>query len=320
LRARLDFGSGFRYTMKIDDAIEKFREYLTHERELSPRTVEAYTTDLSQLSAHLHERREAPVQLNAIDIGDIRAFLGSQVKKGMSGRSMMRKISSTRAFFRFAAARKLVAEDPTVYLAQQIKRRSIPTIVSEERIREMMELPDTGTLKGKRDRAGLEFLYGTGVRLGEMIALDVGDFLPLGETIRVVGKGDKERLVPFGGKAREALFDYWCRRFGVECAKGGRRMSAWRAEPAFATDGRRRISRRTVQRIAEKYIKRVASISSTSPHTLRHAFATHLLDNGADLRAVQELLGHESLSTTQIYTHVSVEHLKSVYKKAHPRA
>lgn len=306
--------------MDIDVTIEKFRDHLAHERELSPRTVEAYVTDLSQLSAHLHQRLGENAQLADIEIGDIRAFLGAQVKKGMSGRSMMRKISSTRAFFRYAAARRLIAEDPTVYLAQQIKRRSIPTIVSEDRIRQMMDLPDTDTLKGNRDRAVLEFLYGTGVRLGELIALDIGDFVPMGETVRVVGKGDKERVVPFGGKAKEALFDYWKIRFGTDCAVDNRLLSSWRGEAAFATDGRRRISRRTVQRIAEKYIKRVASISATSPHTLRHAFATHLLDNGADLRAVQELLGHESLSTTQIYTHVSVEHLKTVYKKAHPRA
>lgn len=306
--------------MKIDEAIEQFRDYLVHERDLSPRTVEAYVTDLTQLSAHVHQRLGERISLANVDIGDIRAFLSSQVKSGKSGRSMMRKISSIRAFFRFAAARRLIEDDPTVYLAQQIKRSSIPTIISEERVRQMMELPDTDTLKGKRDRAVLEFLYGTGVRLGEMTVLDIKDFLPLGETLRVVGKGDKERVVPFGGKARDALFDYWRLRFGVRGEVNDGRLSNWRDQPAFSTDGTRRISRRTVQRIAEKYIKRVASISATSPHTLRHAFATHLLDNGADLRAVQELLGHESLSTTQIYTHVSVEHLKSVYKKSHPRA
>jgi integrase/recombinase XerC len=306
--------------MSIDKAIEKFRVHLTHERELSQRTVAAYAGDLAQLSAHLHDRRGENVRLQDVDIGDIRAYLGDQVKRGLSGRSMMRKISSTRAFFRFAAARGMVAEDPTLYLGQQIQRRSIPTIVSQERVRQMMELPDTETFKGLRDRAVLEFLYGTGVRLGEMLSLDIGDFLPFGETIRVVGKGDKERAVPFGGKAKQALFDYWRMRFGVAREITERRLAGLRGEPAFSTDGRRRISPRTVQRIAEKYIKRVASITATSPHTLRHAFATHLLDNGADLRAVQELLGHESLSTTQIYTHVSVEHLKSVYKKAHPRS
>jgi integrase/recombinase XerC len=306
--------------MKIDSAIEKFRDHLVHERELSPRTVAAYAADLALLSAHIHERRGEQVTLRDVAIGDIRSWLGDQTRKGLSGRSMMRRISSTRMFFRYAAKRHLVEDDPTLYLAQQIRRKSIPTIVSEDRVRQMMDLPDTDTRKGLRDLAVLEFLYGTGVRLGEMIALDVGDFIPFAETIRVVGKGDKERAVPFAGKAREALFDYWRDRFGIQGEVGELRLSSLGDEPAFSADGRRRISRRTVQRIAERYIKRVASITATSPHTLRHAFATHLLDNGADLRAVQELLGHESLSTTQIYTHVSVEHLKKVYKKAHPRS
>jgi len=306
--------------MNIDTAIEKFRDHLTHERELSPRTVAAYVADLAQLSDHVHDRRGEKAALDDVDIREIRSYLGEQVKKGLNSRSMMRKISSIRTFFRFAASRRLVKEDPTLFLAQQIRRRSIPTIVSEERIRRMMELPDTDTLKGLRDRAVLEFLYGTGVRLGEMLSLDVGHFVPFAETIRVVGKGNKERAVPFGGKAREALFDYWRARFGLAGDVTEASLMGLRKDPAFSSDGKRRISPRTVQRIAEKYIERVASISATSPHTLRHAFATHLLDNGADLRAVQELLGHESLSTTQIYTHVSVEHLKKVYKKAHPRS
>lgn len=306
--------------MDIDGAIEKFRGFLEHERELSPRTVAAYTSDLAQLSDHVHSRRGENTRLEDVEIGDIRSFLREQLKNGLGSRSMMRKISSTRAFFRYAARRRLIPEDPTVYLAQQIKRQSIPTVVSEERIRNMMELPDTETFKGVRDRAILEFLYGTGVRLSEMLALNVRDFLPQGETVRVIGKGNRERIVPFGGQARRALFEHWASRFGRGVCAGADRLQGFRNQPAFSTDGRRRISARTVQRIVEKYLSRVASISATSPHTLRHAFATHLLDNGADLRAVQEMLGHESLSTTQIYTHVSVEHLKRVYGKAHPRS
>jgi integrase/recombinase XerC len=305
--------------LKLDSAIERFRTYLAHERNLSDRTVEAYSTDLAQLSAFLCERGGVQPVVRSVDLDDIRSFLGGEVKRGLGNRSMMRKISSIRAFFRYLTKRGVIDEDPTVHLAQQIQRRSIPTIVSEERIRQMMDLPDLKTLKGKRDRAILEFLYGTGVRLGEMLALDIGDFVPVGETIRVTGKGDKERIVPLGAKAREALADYWRARFVVAEATQAA-LSRHSEAPAFATDRSRRISARTVQRVVEKYIKQVASISANSPHTRRHAFATHLLDNGADLRAVQELLGHESLSTTQIYTHVSVEHLKKVYKKAHPRA
>jgi integrase/recombinase XerC len=205
--------------VKIDTAIEKFREYVTQERELSPRTVAAYVADLAQLSVHVHERLGERVELDDIDIREVRSYLGAQVKRGLGSRSMMRKISSIRTFFRFAAARRLVDEDPTLYLSQQIRRRSIPTIVSEDRIRRMMGLPDTATLKGLRDRAILEFLYGTGVRLGEMLTLDVRDFLPFGETIRVVGKGNKERAVPFGAggvvRLLEEPFRAQRRRYGT---------------------------------------------------------------------------------------------------------
>lgn len=307
--------------MRIDAAIEAFKVHLEHERELSRRTVAAYVTDLSQFAAFMQERGAGRTGITGVDITDIRAFLGAEIKRGLTSRSMMRKISSMRTFFAFLARRRIIRDDPTVFLAQQISRQSIPTVVSEERIRHMMELPDRETPKGLRDRAILEFLYGTGVRLGEMLALDVVDFLPLGETVKVKGKGNKERLVPFAGKAREALLGYWRDRFDLSGETvGADDLKFFQKEPAFSTHSSRRISPRTVQRIVEKYLKRVASMSAMSPHTLRHAFATHLLDNGADLRAVQELLGHESLSTTQIYTHVSVEHLKAVYRKAHPRS
>lgn len=310
---------GYITPMKLDAAIERFREHLRHERELSARTVEAYVTDLSQLSRHLSEGRRGPVSVDRVDITDIRGFLGSLVGRGLSSTSMMRKISSIRMFFRYVARRGLVNEDPTLYLAQPKKRRRIPSVVSEERIRQMMEIPEVDTLKGLRDRAILEFLYGTGVRLSEMLSLTVGDFLPFQETFRVRGKGNKERLVPFGGKARVALLEYWEKRFSLRSA-GESALEPLRNLPVIATTVGQCICARTVQRVVGKYIGKVALLSSSSPHTLRHAFATHLLNNGADLRAVQELLGHESLSTTQIYTHVSVGHLKSVYRKAHPRS
>jgi len=199
-----------------------------------------------------------------------------------------------------------------------VARRSVPTIVSEERLRDMMELPDVSSLPGARDRAVLEFLYGAGVRLRELVALNVGDFLPLGDRVVVRGKGGKSRVVPFGGCARDALLAYWACRFGVGATDSA--LAAHARAGAFSTRTDERISPRTVQRIVARYLRMVASVTQASPHALRHAFATHMLDHGADLRAVQELLGHSSLSTTQIYTHVSIEHLKKVYRKAHPRA
>ena len=298
--------------MLLDDAIERFREHIAHERGLSARTVEAYSSDLALFARHLDPDGEHSPRLSSITPLELRAFLAGEVGRGLSSRSMMRRVAALRAFFAFLRTRQLVKTDPTRQLAQRVSRRSVPTIVGEERIEEMMNLPDISTLNGLRDRAVLEFLYGAGVRLREMVALNVEDFLAADDHVIVRGKGNKRRVVPFGGRAREAVQAYWQVRFGSP------RPTTHMKEPAFA--GRSRINPRTVQRIVARYLRRVASVSKASPHALRHAFATHMLDHGADLRTVQELLGHSSLSTTQIYTHVSVEHLKKVYRKAHPRA
>lgn len=302
--------------MDIDAAIERFRAHLEHERGLSPRTVAAYAGDLALLASFLDRPGRARAPVSGITTADLRAFLAGEVGRGLASRSMMRRVAAIRALFRFLHDRGEVASDPTLHLAQRVARRSVPTIVSEERLREMMDIPDVTSPGGLRDRAVLEFLYGTGVRLRELVSLNVGDFLPLCEHVIVKGKGGKSRVVPFAGRAREAMLDYWRDRFdaGDAALRGSARA------PAFAGRGAARISPRTVQRIVGRHLRRVASVSKASPHVLRHAFATHMLDHGADLRSVQELLGHASLSTTQIYTHVSVEHLKRVYRKAHPRA
>jgi integrase/recombinase XerC len=303
--------------MDFDAAIERFRDHLQHERALSPRTVEAYSGDLARLARALEHNGRLPA-VEAVETDDLRAFLAGEVRRGLASRSMMRRVAAIRAFFRYLHDRELIATDPTLHLAQRVTRRAVPTIVSEERLRDMMDIPDAKTLTGRRDRAVLEFLYGSGVRLSEMVALNVGDFLPLGEKVIVRGKGDKSRVVPFVGRAREAMIAYWGDRFGVTA--GARSLDGFASQPAVAARGDRRVSARTVQRIVGRHLRLVASVSKASPHALRHAFATHMLDHGADLRAVQELLGHASLSTTQIYTHVSVEHMKKIYRKAHPRA
>jgi integrase/recombinase XerC len=298
----------------LDDAIERFREHIAHERGLSARTVEAYASDLALFARHLDPEGERSPTLDSITPLELRAFLAGEVSRGLSSRSMMRRVAALRAFFAFLRTRKLVQTDPTRQLAQRVNRRSVPTIVGEERLEAMMSLPDAGTEAGLRDRAVLEFLYGSGVRLREMVALNVGDFLAADDQVIVRGKGNKRRVVPFGGRAKSAVLAYWGVRFG------GVAPSTHAREPAFTSRAVARVSPRTVQRIVKRYLTRVASVSKASPHALRHAFATHMLDHGADLRTVQELLGHSSLSTTQIYTHVSVEHLKKVYRKAHPRA
>ncbi len=305
--------------MDLDTAIERFRVHLEHERALSPRTVEAYASDLAALASFLDRRGGGTPRADAVSTADLRAFLAGELGRGLASRSMMRRVAAIRALFRYLHERGEIPSNPTLHLAQRASRRSVPTIVSEERLRDMMDLPDVSSAAGLRDRAVLEFLYGTGVRLRELVALNVGDFLPLGERVIVKGKGSKSRVVPFAGRAREALLAYWTDRFGLKEARDAT-LRAYLTAPAFASRGDDRVSPRTVQRIVARHLRLVASLTKASPHALRHAFATHMLDHGADLRSVQELLGHASLSTTQIYTHVSVEHLKRVYRKAHPRA
>lgn len=305
--------------MNIDEAIEHFRTHLEHERGVSPRTVEAYAADLAAMAAFLTARLGEVVDVGAVSTADLRAYLAGEVGRGLASRSIMRRVAAIRAFYRFLHARGRVDTNPTLHLAQRVNRRSVPAIVSEERLQAMMDLPDVGTTAGLRDRAILEFLYGSGVRLSELIGLNVGDFVPLGEQVIVHGKGSKSRVVPFSGRAREAMLAYWKERFMLSRADD-RSLRAFFGAPAVASRGSARVSARTVQRVVARYLRRVASVTKASPHALRHAFATHMLDHGADLRSVQELLGHASLSTTQIYTHVSVEHLKKVYRKAHPRA
>jgi site-specific recombinase XerD len=303
--------------MDHNKALHRFYDYLEAERGLAERTRIAYRTDLSQFFEFLGSKGGRALQ--DVSLLDIRSFLRHEINRGLSHPSMMRKISTLRTFFGFLTRKGILSADPTEHLSQQRKRRSIPAVASEQHIREMMTLPDSSTLKGLRDQVVLEFIYGTGVRLSELIGLDIGHFLPFSETIKVRGKGDKERLVPWGGTAKKVFLKYQAARFSLTQATA-ESLKPYRSEPAFSTNLKRRISPRTVQRIVKKYLSRISSSSGLSPHSLRHAFATHLLNNGADLRAVQELLGHESLSTTQIYTHVSASALIEVYKKAHPRA
>jgi site-specific recombinase XerD len=303
----------------IDTAIERFHTYLAHERGVSPRTVEAYASDLASMSGYLAASAGDAMDIAAVTTADLRGYLAGEVARGLASRTIMRRVAAIRALFRFLDTRNLVASDPTAHLAQRVARRSVPSIVSEERLRAMMEIPDATTPTGRRDRAILEFLYGAGIRLSELLALDVGHFVPLGEQVVVHGKGNKSRIVPFVGRARDAVLVYWQDRFGLSDVDD-RTLQPFLRAPAFVARGTRRVSARTVQRVVGHHLRRVASMTQASPHVLRHAFATHMLDHGADLRSVQELLGHASLSTTQIYTHVSVEHLKRVYRKAHPRA
>ncbi|MFO7915921.1 MAG: tyrosine recombinase XerC [Candidatus Krumholzibacteriales bacterium] len=312
--------------MLLYHALKKYIVYLGIERKVSDQTLRAYQGDVEQFLEFLREETGEEPELEEIDYIAVKSFLVDLVKNNYSRRSLSRKLAAVRSFFFFCKKKNFVDKNPTVGIHTPRTGRDLPVFASRQAVERMMELPDRSDGKGVRDRAILELLYGTGMRLSEIRGCNVGSCNFSEETVKVIGKRDKERILPLTGKAAESLKNHLKTAYGVpEAAFTDRNryisfFSGRMSDPLFPGSRGRRISRRTIQRIVKKYLTQVASLSRVSPHVLRHSFATHLLDEGADLRAVQELLGHVSLSTTQIYTHVTTEKLKEVYNRAHPRA
>ena len=295
-------------------AVLAFLEHLRRTRRASPHTVAAYSFDLTSLEKYLLARRdgEAP-ELRDIDVYALRGWLGTLARTHAAS-SIARHIAAARTFFRFCRKERLVDKDPTELLASPRVKRPLPTLVSAAAAAEIVETPATSTPKGLRDRALLELLYGCGLRVSELCGLDVRDVDLEGRSVRVVGKGRKERVVPLGEKAAAAVVAYLPVR--TQLVKGGLAVP-----PAlFPTPRGKRLDRREAYEITRHYGALGAGRGDLHPHALRHACATHMLDGGADLRSIQELLGHASLSTTQRYTHVSIEHLMRAYDQAHPLA
>ncbi|MBE0643075.1 MAG: tyrosine recombinase, partial [Bacteroidetes bacterium] len=289
------------------------REYLTVERNASAHTVVAYGHDLDRFYGWLVGLIESPeIDLAAVDRRTIRTYMGTLVEQGLTKRSISRNMTSLRMFFKFAVRRNLVTIDPTANLRSLKIEKRLPSFVEEDAIEAMLCLPDVSTLDGARDAAVLELFYSTGIRLSELVSLDRRDLPANTGTIRVLGKRRKERILPVGGPAMKAVRRYLDLR-DAQRPTGD-------SQAVFLNNRGTRLSGRSVYTIVHRYLRAVSEQASCSPHVLRHSFATHLLNRGADLEAVRELLGHESLSTTQIYAHVSMDHLKREYAKAHPRA
>jgi len=297
--------------------IREFLRYLRYERNASPHTIDAYEDDLTQFSFFLERHfSTGEINLKEVDHITIRLFLGDLIEHNLSKRSVARKLSCVRSLFRYLHRHKVIERNPAINVASPRLAKHLPEYLDEEAARRLMDQPDRTLPEGKKDAAILELFYGTGIRLGELIRLRIPDVDFQGRTIRVLGKGSKERIVPFGSPALSAMKQYLAVRSSF--LEGKTR----REDPGsfFVSNRGCSLNPKGVNLLMNKYIARVSEIKQKSPHVLRHSFATHLVDRGADLHAVKEMLGHESLSTTQIYTHVSVDRLKKVYSQAHPKA
>jgi integrase/recombinase XerC len=293
-------------------ALDAFVAHLRDERGLSPNTVAAYELDLTQFFRFA--TRAGVDDPDRVDALLLRRFLALQRTRGLAASSLGRKAAALRTCFRYLARRGLVAADPAAELGTPRGPRRLPVVLKQGQVAELLARPETADPVGLRDRAILELLYATGIRVGELCALRLHDVDLAVDSVRVTGKGGKQRVVPFGAPARVALLDYLNRGRSALLPRHGA------AADALLFNRRRKpMTPRDVRGMLERYRVGVAP-PGTSPHTLRHSFATHLLEGGADLRVVQELLGHVALTTTQTYTHVSMDRLRRVYEQAHPRA
>lgn len=306
--------------------IKKYLIHLGLEKRASEATIRAYEGDIIQFVDFLRSELDTGPRFSHIDVIAVRSYLGCLKRKGYSSRSVARKVASLKSFFSYCNKTGHMQSDPTVGLASPKIGRELPVFADKTVIERMMILPPLDSKKGIRDRAVLEILYGTGIRLSELVDCIIGNCDFYAGTIKVLGKRDRERLLPLGGEAKDSLVVYLRDRYlapEIVWACNDSYMDFFSDKlkhPLIEGRGGKKISKRTVQRIVRKYFEQVAALSRMSPHVLRHTFATHLLDAGADLRAVQELLGHITLATTQIYTHVTTDRLREAYDRAHPRA
>ena len=289
--------------------VEEFLRHLSGERNLSRNTTDAYRRDLEQFVSFCARLGVEPIHADA---KTIRRFLAQRGTLGDARTTIARKASTLRAYFRFVVRREHRADNPAAAVVTPKRAHLLPTVLKRSHVDALLELPPRDDPWGARDRAILELLYATGIRVGELTALDLDGLQ--GSSVRVLGKGRKERIVPLGEPARDAIRTY------VAQARVATMKEQSPPAALFYNHKGRRIGQRDVRAMVKRYIDEVVPGGKGSPHTFRHTFATHLLENGADLRSVQELLGHVDLRTTQIYTHISRERLRSSYDTAHPRA
>lgn len=303
------------------DAVRAFIELLPAERGYSVHTCRAYTRDLEEFAAYLSENGHRPAAVSGLEgpfgVHDvtavaIRGYLGMLHQKNQKS-SIARKLSTLRSFFKFLVKKGVVDANPVEGILTPKREKTLPGYLSIDAVFHLLDSIETDSVLAARNRAIFETLYSCGIRVSELAGLNVPDIDPDGGTLKVLGKGGKERIVPVGRKALEAIARY---REALPAEKG---IGAAANKPLFLNHQGQRLTPRSVARILKKLVTACGILTPVSPHTLRHTFATHMLDAGTDLRSVQELLGHKNLSTTQKYTHVSIDRLMETYDRAHPR-
>ncbi len=296
------------------DRIQEFLDVLALDRDQSPNTVRSYAKDLSDLLAFLagDDDPAANVPLETIDARAVRAWVADMHARGLSPATVGRRLSAARSLFRWLGREGLVVDNPAATVKNPRRAERLPERLDVEDVQAVLEAPDPATAAGLRDRALLELTYACGLRVSELVGLDLDDVGFADRTARVLGKGRKERIVPFGRKAAASVKAYLAAFSELRQRSG--------EEALFLNQRGGRLTDRSVRRILDAAVVRAALLRGVHPHLLRHSFATHLLESGMDLRAIQELLGHARLSTTQRYTKVSLERILEVYDKSHPRA
>ena len=292
--------------------LKEFLNYIQFERGYSAHTVTAYQHDLEKFLNFIYQYDSILLKdFGKIDRQAIRHFLGKEYEEGNSAKTVARRLASIKSLFNYLVQAEVICDNPAIHIKTPKVEKKIPTFVQENKIEDLMKMPDAVTLIGKRDRAILELFYATGIRLNELAGLNIGSVNPQEKLLRVLGKGNKERIVPFGKPAKNALESYLKKR--------GKSWASPQQTPLFTGRGEKRIAVRTIQQRVNIYLKAVlGGRTGASPHTLRHTFGTHLLENDADIRSIQELLGHSSISSTQIYTKVNPKKMKNIYTDAHP--
>lgn len=296
----------------MDKHISGFLKYISLEKRYSDHTVESYANDLHQFETFL----TGYFGINQIfwhlaDKKAIRYFLIHLQDQGISRRSIARKLAALKSFFKYLIREGIVQHNPGLLIKMPKFEKKLPEYISIEEVEALLKLPEIRTFEGLRDLSILELFYGTGMRLSELINIRLSNLLFAEDLIRILGKGNKERIIPLGSVAKKVLKEY------LEIRA---QYAAKNVDNVFVLKSGKKMYPMAIQRIVKKYMSQVSNVHKKSPHILRHSYATHLLNAGANIRTVKDLLGHRSLSTTQIYTHISIDHLKSIYKQAHPGA